>query len=109
MEAMNDVEPPGIYLIVHFDWPSPFERSHGENARHLHDVVQGRTWIKEVLAASGGVGRGPSSVWVFWLQSYSSLDRLFRDQEDEVAKAYAAFFSEMEGVVDQIREEVRFR
>ena len=98
----------GIYLIVEFDWPRPFTKEHAQNARKLHDVVQGQTWIKEVVAASGGVGSGPSSIWIFWLADYAALDRLLRNLEGPICQAYTAFFSEMPVVNDKIREEVAF-
>ena len=98
----------GIYLIVEFEWPRPFTPDHGKNARHLHDIVQDKSWIKEVVAASGGVGEGPPSIWVFWLPDYAALDRLFKDQEDPVSQAYRTFFNDMPVVKDKIREEVAF-
>ena len=106
---MNEKAKPGIYLVVEFDWPSPFTPEHGQKARHLHEVLQGKTWIKETIAASGGVGGDLSSLWVFWLESYAVLDRLLRDTDDEIAKAYQDFFSEMSAVRDKVREEVVFR
>jgi hypothetical protein len=99
---------PGIYLFIEFDWPNPFQEAHGHKARKLHDVVQNQTWIKEVVAASGGLGSGPSSSWVFWLENYAALDHLLRNRENEVYQAYTAFFSEMPVVVERIREEVLF-
>lgn len=98
----------GIYLIVEFEWPRPFSQEHAQNARQLHDVVQGKEWIKEVVAASGGLGDGPPSIWVFWLQNYAALDRLFHDQENSVSQAYTTFFNQMPLVKDKIREEVAF-
>lgn len=98
----------GIYLIVEFDWPRPFSPEDGKNARKLHDVLQGKEWIREVVAASGGIGEGPSSVWVFWLRNYAALDRLLHDQDDPVSQAYHAFFSKMPVVIDKIREQVDF-
>lgn len=105
---MSDPNGPGIYLMIDFDWPKPSEVDHGKKARRLHDAVQGKTWIKEVVAASGGVGAGPQSSWIFWLADYAALDRLLRANEDEVSKAYRAFFSAMPRVVEKIREEVAF-
>jgi hypothetical protein len=99
---------PGIYLIVEFDWPQPFEQEHAKLARALHDAVQGRDWIKETAAASGGIGGRRSSLWVFRLESYAALDRLFKDREDPVSQAYLAFFSKMATVEDWVREEVVF-
>jgi len=98
----------GIYLIVEFEWPRPFSQEHAKNARALHDMVQDKGWIKEVVAASGGLGDGPPSIWIFWLPDYAALDRLFRDQEDPVSQAYSTFFSQMAVVKDKIREEVAF-
>jgi hypothetical protein len=98
----------GIYLIVEFEWPKPFEPEYGKKARDLHNIVLGQGWIKEVFAASGGIGQGATSMWVFWLESYTALDRLLREQEDPVSKAYLAFFRDMSSVTDRIREEVRF-
>ena len=105
---MNDEPKPGIYLMIDFDWPKPFETEHAKKARKLHDVVQGKTWIKESVAASGGIGAGQESVWIFWLGNYAWLDRLLKDEGDEVAQAYSNFFSEMEAVEERIREEVVF-
>lgn len=105
---MPEQEQPGIYLIVEFDWPQPFTQEIGKKARHLHDVVQNKPWIREAVAASAGLGEGPSSLWIFWLENYAALDRLFRDQSNEVSQAYSDFFSAMPKVVDKIREEVVF-
>ena len=105
---MSEKTRPGIYLIVEFDWPSPFNSEDGKKARHLHDVTQGQTWIHETVAGSGGLGEGPSSIWIFWLENYAALDRLLHDKEDEVSKAYVDFFSSMPKVVEKIREEVAF-
>ena len=99
---------PGIYLIIEFDWPRTFEEEHGKLARALHDIVQDKNWIREAAAASGGIGGRRSSLWVFWLESYAALDRLFKDRNDPVSQAYAAFFSKMAAVEDWVREEVVF-
>lgn len=104
---MNETQV-GIYLIVAFDWPRPFSKEHAQKARKLHDIVQDKTWIREIVAASGGIGEGPSSLWIFWLPDYAALDILFHDTEDPVHEAYHAFFSEMPVVKDRIREEVAF-
>ena len=106
---MDNPRQAGIYLFVDFDWPKPFQPEYGAKARTLHTATQDGGWIKEVAAASGGVGAGPSSVWVFWLDSYSALDRLLRDQENPVAQAYQSFFSQMLTVTEKVREEVVFR
>ena len=98
----------GIYLIVEFDWPRPFAKEDAQNARKLHDMVQNQTWIKEVVAASGGLGEGPSSIWIFWLADYAALDRLLRNPADPISQAYTMFFSNMPVVKDKIREEVAF-
>lgn len=98
----------GIYLIVEFEWPRPFSQEHAQNARKLHDVLQDKDWIQEVVAASGGIGDGPPSVWIFWLPDYAALDRLFHDKEDPVSQAYSAFFSQMPVVHDKLREKVAF-
>lgn len=99
---------PGIYLFVEFDWPRPFESGYGRKARALHDAVQNKSWIREIIAASRGLGSGPSSSWVFWLENYAALDRLLRDEEESVCQAYREFFSEMALVIERIREEVIF-
>ncbi len=95
-------------MIVEFAWPRPFSQEHAQNARKLHDVVQGKDWIKEVVAASGGIGEGPASIWIFWLPNYAALDRLLNDKKDPVSHAYLAFFSQMAEVKDKIREQVAF-
>jgi hypothetical protein len=98
----------GIYLIVEFDWPQPFTSEQAKMAAQLHNVIQAKTWIKEAVAASGGIGAGPSSIWIFWLENYAALDTLMNDHENEVAKAYNNFFSEMTVVHDKVRGEVLF-
>ena len=98
----------GLYLIIEFEWPQPFSQDHAKRARQLHDVVQENAWIKEVVAASGGIGEGPQSIWIFWLANYAALDRLLHGADDPVSQAYLAFFSEMPVVRDKIREEVAF-
>ncbi|MFZ1397831.1 MAG: hypothetical protein WAS33_13075, partial [Candidatus Promineifilaceae bacterium] len=65
-------------------------------------------WIKEVVAASGGIGEGPASIWILWLRNYAALDRLFHAEDDPVSQAYNAFFSAMPVVKDKIREQVDF-
>jgi hypothetical protein len=99
---------PGIYLCVDFDWPQPFQPEYGQKAKKLHDAVQDRNWIREVVAASGGIGAGPSSTWIFWLANYAALDKLLHNRENDVSQAYHDFFSQMPTVVDKIREEVLF-
>jgi hypothetical protein len=97
-----------IYLIVEFDWPSPMKPELVQRAKDLHQIVQNQAWIEEVVEASGGLGAGPSSIWVFRLETYAALDRLLRDRSDEVSRAYVGFFSGMANVHDKIREAVLF-
>lgn len=101
---------PGIYLIVEFDWPADAEKMEqvGTKARKLHDVTQDKKWIKEIVAASGGIGGTSSSIWIFWLSNYASLDKLLKDPENEVGQAYNDFFHLMPNVTDKLREEVVF-
>ncbi|MCB0033492.1 MAG: hypothetical protein KDE51_05725 [Anaerolineales bacterium] len=96
-----------IYLIVQFNFPQPFQPEYGEKARALHQAVQNQEWIEEVFAASGGIGGGAASLWVFKLANYAALDQLLGG-EDPVSKAYVGFFSRMDDVQDMIRQEVRF-
>ena len=96
-----------IYLIVQFDFPSPFQPEHGSKARALHDRLQGQDWIEGTLAASGGVGAGPSCIWAFKLENYAALDGLLHG-DDPVSKAYVDFFGDMVDVQDAVREEVVF-
>ncbi len=98
----------GIYLIVEFNWPGEVTREQANLARALHQIVQERGWIKEIVAASGGLGSGPSSIWIFWLKDYATLDRLLRTEGDEVGQAYRSFFQQMPLVKEKIREEVEF-
>jgi hypothetical protein len=105
---MSDKRKPGIYLIVEFDWPRPSDPEAGKKAYHLHQVLQNRSWIREVVAASGGVGKGPSSMWIFWLENYAALDRLLKDRQNEVSQAYVAFFAAMPKQTEKVREEVIF-
>ncbi len=105
---MNDDRRPGIYLIVALDWPQLFKPECGQLAKELHNSVEGQSWIREILAASGGLGGGQSAIWVFWLENYSALDRLPGDRNEPAAEAYRAFFSVMESVEDKVREEVIF-
>lgn len=98
----------GIYLFIDFEWPVPFEQSHAKLAHNLHTVVQGQTWIREVGAASHGLGSGPSSSWVFWLENYGVLERLLRTSDDDICKAYTTFFEAMPLKEQKVREEVLF-
>lgn len=97
-----------IYLIVEFDWPNPMKPEFVQKAKDLHQAVQNQTWITEVVAASGGLGMGPSSIWIFRLENYAALDRLLRDRSDEISQAYVGFFSNMANVRDKVREAVLF-
>lgn len=105
---MSEKSSAGIYLIVEFDWPNPITKQQGQNAAKLHEIVQNQSWIKEAVAASGGIGGGPACIWIFWLENYAALDRLLHDKTNGVCQAYLAFFSEMPTVNDKIREEVIF-
>ncbi|MCB0119858.1 MAG: hypothetical protein H6634_07375 [Anaerolineales bacterium] len=105
---MTEKRSPGIYLIVEFDWPNPVDAETAKKAFHLHQVVKGAGWIQSAVAASHGVGKGAASIWIFKLEGYSALERLFRDPSDEVYKAYNDFFSAMPLVNTAIREEVLF-
>jgi hypothetical protein len=62
-------------------------------ARAILDTVQGKSWIKESVAAIGGIRAGQSSVWIFRLESFAALNRLLIDDDDEVAQTYRSFFS----------------
>lgn len=106
---MSEQTSRGIYLIVEFNWPSPADPDISQKAAHLHRVVQNCDWIQEVVAASGGLGGDLSSLWIFRLQGYAALDRLFHDRTDEISQAYMDFFSRMPRIQDRIREEVIFR
>jgi len=97
-----------VYLIVQFNWPRPLKPEYGARAKELHNALQGQDWIEAVLAASGGIGGGAGSLWILKLGSYSDLNRLFHEEDDPVAMAYQAFFSEMVDVEDFIREQVLF-
>jgi hypothetical protein len=99
---------PGIYLAVQFNWPDEFKPGFGEAAKSLHRAVVASEWIEETVAASGGIGAGPSSMWIFKLENYGSLDRLLHDRDDPVSEAYVKFFSLMRDVEEIIREEVSF-
>ena len=105
---MAEQTAPGIYLIVEFDWPSPMKPELVQRAKDFHQVLQNQTWIQEVVAASGGLGAGPSSIWIFRLENYAALDRLLRDRSDEISRTYVGFFSEMANVRDKVREEIFF-
>ena len=105
---MNEETAREIYLIVEFSWPSPIEPGLAQKAAHLHKVIQDQDWIQEVLAASGGLGGDLGSLWIFRLESYAALDRLFHDRSDEVSQAYLDFFSKMPRIQDRIREQVVF-
>lgn len=106
---MLDDSTGGIYLIVEFDWPQPFLPEYGQKAARLHQVLKGKDWIQGIVAGgSGGIGPGPSSIWVFWLENYAALDRLMDRKADQVSEAYHDFFQSMPVVHDVIREKVRF-
>lgn len=105
---MAEIPKAGIYLIIEFEWPQPFTAVQGKMARQLHDVVQDQSWIKEAVAASGGIGTGPGSIWIFWLENYAALDTLLNNETNAVSQAYNSFFAEMPVVQDKIRGEVVF-
>ena len=105
---MADQPRAGIYLIVEFDWPRPFENEHGRLAAALHQATLEHDWVREVVTASGGLGGELSSIWIFWLPNYAALDRLLKDERDPVSRAFNNFFSHMAAVHDRIREEVIF-
>ena len=96
-----------IYLIVQFNFPKPFQPEVGAKAKALHQALDGQDWIEELFAANGGVGGGPSSVWVFRLDDYASLDKLFHGDEP-VSQAYVDFFRAVDDVEDFVREAVYF-
>lgn len=106
---MNEQPPRAIYLIVEFDWPTSIDADVAQKAAHLHSVLQGQTWIQEAVAASGGLGGDHGSLWIFRLESYAALEKLFHDKSDEVSQAYLDFFSCMPRIADKVREEVIFR
>ena len=100
---------PGVYLIVEFDWPQTITKEMSKAARALHDLLQGeQTWIKEVVAASNGIGAGPSSIWIFWLENYATLDHLIAQAVDPISGAFHSFFSGMQNVKQSLRDEVVF-
>ncbi len=97
----------GIYLIVQFNFPKPFTPEFGEKAIVLHKILDGQDWIEEVLTASGGIGCGSSSIWIFKLSNYAAIDRLLGG-DDPVSKAYTNFIGDMDDVEEIIREEIVF-
>jgi hypothetical protein len=99
---------PGIYVIIEFDWPKNYTHEMTKNARTLHDVTQNKEWIKEIVAASGGVGGGPTSIWIFWLKNYAALDLLLGNEDNEVNNAYKSFFKDMVNMTEKVRGEVLF-
>jgi hypothetical protein len=98
----------GIYLIVQFNWPDKPSNDMAKKARALHDAVQGAGWVREAVAGYGGLGSGPSSIWVFWLENYAALEKLLRDKADPIQQVYVAFFAEMKDLNESLREEVLF-
>jgi hypothetical protein len=98
---------PGVYLIIRFNWPPVFKAEYGDAAKSLHTAVEQADWIEEVLAASGGLGGGQSSYWIFRIQDYGILDRLLSG-DNAVASAYHLFFGFMQDVEEVMRQEVVF-
>ena len=97
-----------LFLVVQFDWPSPPDPEAGEAAKKLHRAVESADWIEEHVAGFGGLGGTLASIWIFGLNHYADLDRLFSDDSDPVASAYAGFFRRMATVEDFVREAVQF-
>ena len=110
MQEQLPQESPGIYFIVNFDWPDDFSPDIAQTAKKLHVLTSENppNWIHEVVAASGGIGGDEGSVWIFWLPNYSSLDKLFHDQNEEISRTYRKFFSSMKKVRDSVRDKVQF-
>jgi hypothetical protein len=99
----------GIYLFVYFDWPKQITDDVIQGALQLHKLTNECDWIKESIAASDGVGSEFSSVWVFWLENYGALDKLFRDKDNEINQVYTMFFTKMRKVKTHVKEKVIFR
>ena len=98
----------GIYLIIDFNWPEEITEEMAKGAAHLHKLTLELDWIKDVVAAAGGIGSGLSCTWVFWLENYGALDKLLKDYESEICKTYLNFFKSMAKMKEKIREEVQF-
>jgi hypothetical protein len=97
-----------LYLFIEFEWPAEMTKELAGLAHKLHTLTQAESWIQEAVAASGGIGGTYSSVWVFKLDGYSALEKLMRDQENEISQTYMQFFSQMANVRDSLREQVVF-
>ncbi|MHA1865122.1 MAG: hypothetical protein ACTSVB_11835 [Candidatus Heimdallarchaeaceae archaeon] len=98
---------PGIYYIVMFDWPEEVSSELSKKVREFHELVEKAPWIREIVAASGGIGIGATSIWIFWLQDYTDLNKLLRSEE-EISKLYHEWTKEMQNVETMVREEVIF-
>ncbi|MHA1303502.1 MAG: hypothetical protein ACTSQE_13230 [Candidatus Heimdallarchaeaceae archaeon] len=101
------VQEPGIFYIISFDWPEEISSELSEKVRKFHELVKQTDWIEEKVAASGGIGVGATSIWIFWLQDYTDLNKLLRD-DNELAKLYREWTHEMLNLETTVREEVMF-
>ena len=94
------------YLIIEFDWPDSPTPEHRKTVLTFRQAA-GLADFEEILAASGGIGAGPSSLWIFRIESYATIDRL--RAPGNLGKAYRDFGAAMCNVSERIREEVEFR
>src|SRR2546422_3126377 len=105
---MNRSPAPGIILFVEFAWPRPFVPDHGTLASQLHAAVAKHAWLREIVAASGGVGGRPSSPRGFLLPGYAARAPPFRLAEGPGGQAHPALFSGIDNGSANPREGVLF-
>ncbi|OLS28641.1 MAG: hypothetical protein HeimC2_05280 [Candidatus Heimdallarchaeota archaeon LC_2] len=107
----SEKQTPGIFLILEFDWPKEKTPEMYEAARNLHNMISKAEWVEEIFAGFGGIGAGKASIWGFKMSKYADLDKLvnsYRQDQNEVSRAYSNFFKLMINVEEKIREEVVF-
>ncbi len=99
----------GIYLIVYFDWPTEMDAA-AKVARKLHSVVKEAKWIENSVTATSGIGGDHHSIWVFWLENYSHLEKLtgYNESKDPVGEVYQECFTEMKNVRETVKNLVYF-
>ena len=99
--------PTGFYLIIEFDWPSTISKELALIVRKFHDLVMEEDWLEETIAASGGIGGDNSSLWIFRIENYASLDK-FLHGKNPVAENFPKWADKMAKMKLSVKEQVKF-
>jgi len=96
-----------LYLIIEFDWPEPITKELASTVRNFHDIIKSEDWIQATVAASGGIGGDYSSLWVFEIQNYATLDKFFHGT-NPVTENFPKWADLMTKMKISVKEKVKF-